>query len=200
MSARILVLGAGFGGLELSAILSESLGDKAQVTIIDKSDAFVLGFSKLDVMFGRATLDAVRLPYAKFAKPGVRLKREMITAIDPASPSRDDRRRRPRVRLSRRRAGRRLRHGGDARARERKRILFGRGRQPPPRNSADIRQGSRARRRVRRAVQMPACAQRMRASAARFSDQAKACAANARSRWCCPCRARCRPRPTRRRP
>jgi sulfide:quinone oxidoreductase len=85
MSSRILVLGAGFGGLELSAILSESLGDKAQVTIIDKSDAFVLGYSKLEVMFGRATLDAVRLPYAKFAKPGVRLKRETITAIDPAT-------------------------------------------------------------------------------------------------------------------
>ena len=61
MSSRILVLGAGFGGLELSTILSESLGDKAQVTLIDKSDAFIFGFSKLDVMFGRATLDAVRL-------------------------------------------------------------------------------------------------------------------------------------------
>jgi sulfide:quinone oxidoreductase len=85
MSARILVLGAGFGGLELSAILSESLGDKAQVTIIDKSDAFIFGYSKLDVMFGRKTLDAVRVPYAKFAKPGVRLKQEMITAVDPAA-------------------------------------------------------------------------------------------------------------------
>jgi sulfide:quinone oxidoreductase len=85
MSARILVLGAGFGGLELSAILSESLGDKAQVTIIDKSDAFIFGFSKLDVMFGRATLDAVRVPYAKFAKPGARLKRETIVAIDPVA-------------------------------------------------------------------------------------------------------------------
>jgi sulfide:quinone oxidoreductase len=84
MSSRILVLGAGFGGLELSAILSESLGDKAQVTLIDKSDAFIFGYSKLDVMFGRAPVDAVRLPYAKFAKPGVRLNRETITAIDPA--------------------------------------------------------------------------------------------------------------------
>ena len=65
--------------------MAESLGDKAQVTIIDKSDAFVLGYSKLDVMFGRKTLDAVRLPYAKFAKPGVRLKQETITAIDPAA-------------------------------------------------------------------------------------------------------------------
>ena len=83
MNNRVLVLGAGFGGLELSTILSETLGDQVRVTLIDKSDAFVLGYSKLDVMFGRATLDGVRLPYRSFVKPGVRLLRETVTAIDP---------------------------------------------------------------------------------------------------------------------
>jgi sulfide:quinone oxidoreductase len=82
-AARITVLGAGFAGMELCTLLSESLGEQVQVTMIDKSDAFVFGFSKLDVMFGHATLDSVRLPYSKFAKPGVRLLRETITAIDP---------------------------------------------------------------------------------------------------------------------
>ncbi len=85
MSPRITVLGAGFGGMELSTILSESLGNKVQVTLIDKSDAFIFGFSKLDVLFGRTTLDAVRLPYRKFVKPGVRLLRETVTAIDPTT-------------------------------------------------------------------------------------------------------------------
>ena len=61
------------------------LGDAAETTLIDKGDAFVFGYSKLDVMFGRATLDAVRLPYANFAKPQVRLLRETVTAIDPAA-------------------------------------------------------------------------------------------------------------------
>jgi sulfide:quinone oxidoreductase len=81
--SRIVVLGAGFGGLELCTMLSELLGEDADVTLIDKSDAFVFGFSKLDVMFGRTTPDAVRLPYSKFVKPGVRVLRETITAIDP---------------------------------------------------------------------------------------------------------------------
>jgi len=85
MGARITVLGAGFAGMELCTLLSESLGDKVQVTMIDKSDAFIFGYSKLDVMFGRATLDAVRLPYRRFVKPGVRLLRETITAIDPTT-------------------------------------------------------------------------------------------------------------------
>jgi sulfide:quinone oxidoreductase len=84
--ARVLVLGAGFGGLELSTLLSEALGDDAGVTLIDAGDAFVFGYSKLDVMFGRATLDEVRLPYADVAKPGVRLLRETVTGIDPAAP------------------------------------------------------------------------------------------------------------------
>ena len=81
MSERVVVLGAGFGGLELSTMLSEA-GD-IEVTLIDKSDSFVFGFSKLDLMFGRETPEAVRMPYAEIAKPGVRVLRETVTAIDP---------------------------------------------------------------------------------------------------------------------
>ena len=40
-------------------MLSEAFGED-EVTLIDKSDAFYFGFSKLDVMFGRTTPDAVR--------------------------------------------------------------------------------------------------------------------------------------------
>jgi sulfide:quinone oxidoreductase len=80
---RIVVLGAGFGGLELSTMLSEALGEDVEVTLIDKSDAFVFGFSKLDVLFGRTTLDAVRVPYRELSKPGVRFLQQTVTAIDP---------------------------------------------------------------------------------------------------------------------
>src|SRR5688500_4660953 len=83
MPVRVVVLGAGFGGLELSAILSEALGEQLDLTLIDKNDAFIFGFSKLDVMFGRKTPDAVRLPYRDIVKPGVRFRQEAITRIDP---------------------------------------------------------------------------------------------------------------------
>jgi sulfide:quinone oxidoreductase len=83
MKKRILVLGAGFGGLELSTTLSETFGDGIDVTLIDKSDSFYFGFSKLDVLFGHATPNAVRLPYKNFVKPGVRFLQETISAIDP---------------------------------------------------------------------------------------------------------------------
>ncbi|HEX3909389.1 MAG TPA: FAD-dependent oxidoreductase [Solirubrobacteraceae bacterium] len=87
MARRVLILGAGFGGLELSSMLSDALGENVEVTLIDKGDAFVFGFSKLDVLFGRSSAEAVRLPYAKIAKPGVRWLRETVTAIDPETRS-----------------------------------------------------------------------------------------------------------------
>jgi sulfide:quinone oxidoreductase len=83
MKRHVVILGAGFGGLELSTVLSEALGDEVAVTLIDRNDAFVFGFSKLDVMFGRVPPDAVRLRYRDIAKPGVRFLQETIAAIDP---------------------------------------------------------------------------------------------------------------------
>jgi len=82
---RVVVLGAGFGGLEVSTRLSEALGDGADVVLIDKADGFVFGFSKLDVMFGRTTQDAVFHPYTQVVKPGVRVVQATIEAIDPAA-------------------------------------------------------------------------------------------------------------------
>lgn len=80
---RVLVLGAGFGGLELSTRLSEALGDEVDVTLIDRSEGFVFGYSKLDVMFGRTTPGAVLHRYEDVVKPGVRFVPADITAIDP---------------------------------------------------------------------------------------------------------------------
>jgi sulfide:quinone oxidoreductase len=87
VKTRVVVLGAGFGGLELATTLSEALGDDVDVTLIDKNDAFVFGYSKLDVLFGRTRLDAVRLPYREIVKPGVRFLQQTITAIDPQARS-----------------------------------------------------------------------------------------------------------------
>ncbi|MEY2956158.1 MAG: hypothetical protein RL123_886 [Pseudomonadota bacterium] len=85
MGMRIVILGAGFGGLEMATTLSEALGERLEVTVIDKSDAFVFGYAKLDVMFGRVPAGAVRNSYADFVKPGVRLLRETVTGIDPVA-------------------------------------------------------------------------------------------------------------------
>ncbi len=87
MNPSVLVLGAGFGGLEIASRLSEQLDGTADVTLIDRADAFVFGFSKLDMMFGKRTPDAIRLPYGDYATRGVRFRCETITSIDPVARS-----------------------------------------------------------------------------------------------------------------
>lgn len=82
---RVVVLGAGFGGLELSTHLSDALGDELDLTLIDRNDSFYFGFSKFDVMFGNKTSDGVRIAYRNINKHGVTFKQETITAIDPVA-------------------------------------------------------------------------------------------------------------------
>src|SRR5207245_11273579 len=67
---HVVILGAGFGGLELASRLSDSLADEVRVTLIDRNDSFTFGFSKLDILFGHNDAAAVRIPYRELAKPG----------------------------------------------------------------------------------------------------------------------------------
>ena len=79
------MLGAGFGGLELTARLSEEFGDGVEIVLIDQTDAFVFGFSKLDVMFGRVAAAHVRHPYRDVVKPGVEFVQATVQSIDPVA-------------------------------------------------------------------------------------------------------------------
>jgi sulfide:quinone oxidoreductase len=83
MNARVVILGAGFGGLELATILSTRFGTDIDVVLLDQADSFVFGFSKLDVMFGRKSPRDVRHRYRDIVKPGVRFVRTVVRAIDP---------------------------------------------------------------------------------------------------------------------
>jgi sulfide:quinone oxidoreductase len=85
MRTRVVVLGAGFGGLELTTLLSDALGDGIDVVLVDKAGAFVFGFSKLDVMFGRQPAASVQHPYRDIVKPGVRFVQTTVRSIDPAA-------------------------------------------------------------------------------------------------------------------
>ena len=82
---HVVILGAGFGGLELASRLSAELADAVHVTLIDKTESFMFGYSKLDVMFGRHTADEVRLRYRDIAKPGVEFRQEVVESIDPVA-------------------------------------------------------------------------------------------------------------------
>jgi len=82
---NVVIVGAGFGGLELSARLSAAFGEGIKITLIDKNEAFVFGFSKFELMLGRQGREDVSLPYRTLHKPGVEFRQELVTSIDPVS-------------------------------------------------------------------------------------------------------------------
>lgn len=83
MSKRVLILGAGFGGLELATILAEETNGGIEVTMIDREGSFAPGAATIDLLLGRVELPAVRTGYELVRKPGVRVLREEIEEIDP---------------------------------------------------------------------------------------------------------------------
>jgi len=83
MRRRVVVLGAGFGGLELTTILSGAFDDVLDLVLIDKDAAFTFGFSKFDVMLGRLMPAEARHPYRDIVKPGVRFFQSTVRSIDP---------------------------------------------------------------------------------------------------------------------
>lgn len=83
MKRHVLILGAGFAGLELAAQLSGSLADEVEVTLIDQNESFYFGFAKLAVLTGEKEPSQVLMRYEDIAKPGVEFRRETVTAIDP---------------------------------------------------------------------------------------------------------------------
>ena len=85
MKQHVLILGAGFGGLELATRLSETLRDAVRVTLLDRNDSFVFGYSKLELMLGRQTADDVRLHYRDIDKDGVEFRQETVTGVDPVA-------------------------------------------------------------------------------------------------------------------
>jgi sulfide:quinone oxidoreductase len=82
MKQKVLILGAGFGGLELASRLTERLRDQVQVTLIDKSDFFILGYAKLEVLFGKKKPEEIK-SYYKNLSSSIDFRMEEILSIDP---------------------------------------------------------------------------------------------------------------------
>jgi sulfide:quinone oxidoreductase len=80
---HVVILGAGFAGLELATRLSESLAGEVRTTLLDQNDSFSFGFSKLDILFGRKSTADVLLHYRDIAKEGVDFRQERVVSIDP---------------------------------------------------------------------------------------------------------------------
>jgi sulfide:quinone oxidoreductase len=79
---NVVILGGGSGGLATAGRLKELLGDKINVTIIDKESTFVMGFSLLRVMTGEKTEQEVGVPKEKISQKGIKFVNSEVNEID----------------------------------------------------------------------------------------------------------------------
>lgn len=82
MGKHILILGAGFGGLEAATMLCELLDHSHRVTLVDKNDHFLIGFKKFEVMFGHQSAERVKSYYTDLANRRINFVQDVIEQID----------------------------------------------------------------------------------------------------------------------
>jgi sulfide:quinone oxidoreductase len=85
MATRIVILGAGFGGLTVAIELRAALGPEHEIVVVERNDSYLMGLRKLWILAGLATAEEGRRPVGALAGNGIRLVREQITRIDLAA-------------------------------------------------------------------------------------------------------------------
>ena len=83
MGGSILILGAGFGGLEAATRLRAALDESFEITIVDRNDFFNFGFTKFDLMFGRKEPEDCKESLWAVEEKGIRFHQAVIESIDP---------------------------------------------------------------------------------------------------------------------
>ncbi len=81
MTDSVLILGGGFGGLTVSNELLREMGSRIQITVVDKSEVFAMGLSKLWVLAGYREADAER-NRSLLKRKGINFIQDEITQID----------------------------------------------------------------------------------------------------------------------
>lgn len=82
MATNILILGGGFGGLEVATSLRTQCDDSVNITLIDKKEFFIIGFTKFDLMFGRRAPEDIKHYYADL-NDGIEFVKDEVEKLDP---------------------------------------------------------------------------------------------------------------------
>lgn len=84
---HVLILGGGFGGIATAHRLKQRLGDQVEVTLVDRSPYFMVGFRKSWALIGESPLEAGQKPIDGLSRIGVNVRRATIEAIHPQEKS-----------------------------------------------------------------------------------------------------------------
>lgn len=85
MGKRILILGAGFGGLAAATELRKGLDQDHRIIIIDRKKSFMMGLVKLWILEGSRTLEESQTPLEGLNAKGIEYLNDEIVKIDLAS-------------------------------------------------------------------------------------------------------------------
>ncbi|MGE5664115.1 MAG: NAD(P)/FAD-dependent oxidoreductase [Deltaproteobacteria bacterium] len=83
MSAKVLILGGGFGGWVAANEIRDGLPEDCRVTVVDRSDSSCLGLSLLWLMTGDRSPDRISRPFSSLERKGISFERGDIDRIDP---------------------------------------------------------------------------------------------------------------------
>jgi sulfide:quinone oxidoreductase len=81
--ARVLVLGAGFGGIATATRLRSLLGSGHEVVLVDRSTDFVMGLRKTWAIVGAHPLEEGRRSLASLRSQGIDVRTATVEALDP---------------------------------------------------------------------------------------------------------------------
>jgi sulfide:quinone oxidoreductase len=79
---RILILGAGFGGLASANLLRIGLTPEYQITVVDKNQYFMMGLANLWILNGTKRLEDSRIALNRLENKGISFLNDEITSID----------------------------------------------------------------------------------------------------------------------
>lgn len=85
MGKRILILGAGFGGLTVATELRKGLGQDHRVIIVDRKKSFMMGLVKLWILEGSRRLEESQTPLDGLNAKGIEYLNDEVTRIDTTS-------------------------------------------------------------------------------------------------------------------
>src|SRR5438093_9084051 len=84
MSKRILILGAGFGGLAAATELRKGLGPDHRVIVVDRKKSFMMGLVKLWILDGSRDLEESQTTLDGLNAKGVEYLNDEVTKIEIA--------------------------------------------------------------------------------------------------------------------
>jgi len=80
---RIVILGAGFGGLASANFLRKNLSDEYQITVIDKRDYFLMGFVNLWILNGNRNLEDSKIALSNLKNKKILFLQQEVIRINP---------------------------------------------------------------------------------------------------------------------